>query len=123
MNFRRAISSGFANYVNFYGRAAAPEFWFWILFATLGAVITEFVDAAVFIPHPGLSPLNTLFTLAVLLPSLAVMVRRLHDIGCSGWWLLLVPSGLGILLLLYWASREGISGKNKYDRLAAAAAE
>jgi uncharacterized membrane protein YhaH (DUF805 family) len=46
MNFRRAISSGFANYANFYGRAAAPEFWFWILFATPDAAITEFVDAA-----------------------------------------------------------------------------
>jgi uncharacterized membrane protein YhaH (DUF805 family) len=123
MNFRQAISSGFANYVNFHGRAAAPEFWFWMLFAMLGAVTTEFVDAAVFIPYPGLSPLNTLFTLSLLLPSLAVMVRRLHDIGRSGWWLLLVPTGIGILLLLHWASREGTLGRNKYDRLAAAAAE
>ncbi|MGC1445978.1 MAG: DUF805 domain-containing protein, partial [Xanthobacteraceae bacterium] len=43
------------------------------------------VDAAVFIPHPDISPLNTLCTLVLLLPSLAVTTRRLHDIGLSGW--------------------------------------
>lgn len=123
MNFRQAISSGFANYVNFFGRATAPEFWFWILFCMLGAVATETVDGAVFIPHPGLSPLNTLFTLAVLLPSLAVMVRRLHDTGRTGWWLLLVPTGVGIFVLLRWASFETASDENKYAQVAAQPAE
>jgi uncharacterized membrane protein YhaH (DUF805 family) len=123
MKFGEAVAAGFANYINFTGRAAAPEFWFWILFSALGAVVTEFVDAAVFIHHPGLSPLNSLFTLAVLLPSLAVTVRRLHDTDRTGWWLLLVPTGLGIFLLLHWASLEGSAGENKYDRLSPAAAE
>ena len=123
MNFRQAISSGFANYVNFFGRATAPEFWFWILFCMLGAVATETVDGAVFIPHPGLSPLNTLFTLAVLVPSLAVMVRRLHDTGRTGWWLLLVPTGVGIFVLLRWASFESASDENKYAQVAAQPAE
>jgi uncharacterized membrane protein YhaH (DUF805 family) len=123
MDFRQAISSGFANYVNFFGRATAPEFWFWILFCVIGAVVTEILDAAVFIPHPGLSPFNTLFTLAVLLPSLAVMVRRLHDTGRSGWWLLLVPTGIGILVLLRWASFESLTDDNKHDQLAAQPAE
>jgi uncharacterized membrane protein YhaH (DUF805 family) len=118
MNFRQAISSGFANYVNFFGRATAPEFWFWILFCLLGAVVTETLDGAVFIPHPGLSPLNTVFTLAVLLPSLAVMVRRLHDTGRSGWWLLLVPTGVGIVFLLRWASFESVTAENRYDQFA-----
>ena len=44
MNFRQAISSGFANYVNFFGRATAPEFWFWILFCLLGAVVTHLTE-------------------------------------------------------------------------------
>jgi uncharacterized membrane protein YhaH (DUF805 family) len=123
MSFRQAIASGFANYVNFFGRAAAPEFWFWILFCLLGAVVTETVDGAVFIPHSGLSPLNTIFTLAVLLPSLAVTVRRLHDTGRSGWWLMLVPTGVGIFVLLRWASLESLTDENKYDRLAAQTAE
>ena len=123
MNFGQAVSAGFANYINFSGRAAAPEFWFWILFAALGAIVTEIVDAAVFIHHPGLSPLNTLFTLAVLLPSLAATVRRLHDTGRTGWWLLLVPTGFGIFVLLHWASLDGTPGTNKYDKFTAAAAE
>lgn len=123
MTFRQAIASGFANYVNFYGRATVPEFWLWVLFAGLVAVATEIVDAAIFIPHPGLSPLNTLCTLVLLPPSLAVMARRLHDVGRSGWWLLLVPTGVGILVLLYWATLNGTPGANRYDRLASAAAE
>lgn len=80
-------------------------------------MVTELVDMAVFIPHPGVSPLNTLVTLVLLLPSLAMMVRRLHDIGRSGWWLLLTPTGIGIFILLYLASLQGNPGKNEYDRL------
>jgi uncharacterized membrane protein YhaH (DUF805 family) len=123
MKFGEAVAAGCANCINFSGRATAPEFWFWILFSALGAVVTEFVDAAVFIHHPGLSPLNSLFTLAVLMPSLAVTVRRLHDTGRSGWWLLLVPTGVGIFLLLHWASLESTPGENKYDRLSPAVVE
>jgi uncharacterized membrane protein YhaH (DUF805 family) len=42
--------------------------------------------------------------------------RRLHDIGQSGWWLLLVPTGIGIFILLYWASLESDPGENRYGR-------
>lgn len=121
MTFGEAVSSGFANYRNFWGRAEQSEFWLWILFAGTCAVVTELVDMAVFIPHPGVSPLNTLVTLALLLPSLAMMVRRLHDIGQSGWWLLLTPTGIGIFILLYLACLQGNPGKNKYDRFVPAA--
>jgi uncharacterized membrane protein YhaH (DUF805 family) len=123
MNFGQAVASGFAKYVNFYGRACRSEFWHWILFAALCAAMTEIVDAAVFIPHPGISPLNTLCTIILLLPSLAVTTRRLHDIGLSGWWLLLVPTGVGILVLLYCTGLEGASSENKYDLRARTAAK
>ena len=123
MDFGRAIASGFEKYLDFSGRACRSEFWHWILFGAFCAAVTEIVDAAVFIPHPGISPLNTLCTLALLLPSLAVATRRLHDIGLSGWWLLLVPTGVGIFVLLYCAALEGTSGENKYDPGAATAAK
>ncbi len=119
MGFGQAIGSGFRNYANFFGRAGRSEFWYWILFAFLGSIVAEILDAAIFVYHPGLSPLNTLFTIVMLLPSLAVMVRRLHDTGRSGWWLFLVPTVIGIFVLLYWASFEGTAGENKYDPLVA----
>jgi uncharacterized membrane protein YhaH (DUF805 family) len=123
MTFAEAVSSGFANYRNFWGRAEQSEFWSWILFAAICAAVTELVDMAVFIPHPGVSPVNTLITLILLLPSLAMMVRRLHDIGQTGWWLLLVPTGIGVFILLYLASLQSVPVENKYDRLVRATAE
>ena len=115
MNFGQAIASGFANYIAFSGRASRPEYWFWILFAALGMVVTELLDTAVFVRTPtGLSPLNVVFIVVLLMPSLALEARRLHDTDRSGWWLLLVFSGIGILLLLYWAGQEGTPDRNRF---------
>jgi hypothetical protein len=73
MSFGQAIASGFSNYANFSGRASWSEFWFWVLFAALGAIVTNIIDAAIFVYHPGVSPLNSplsnLFTLVALWPS------------------------------------------------------
>ncbi len=118
MSFREAISAGFANYIGFSGRAARSEYWFWVLFAAIGMLVTKMVDTALFVelsstvPSPLYSPLNSIFILVLLLPSLAVEVRRLHDSDRSGWWLLLVLTGIGIIMLLYWAGQEGTPGDN-----------
>ena len=55
-----------------------------MLFGAICAIVTELFDAAIFIPHPGLSPLNTLVTLLLRLPSLAMTVRRLHGEDVEG---------------------------------------
>jgi uncharacterized membrane protein YhaH (DUF805 family) len=118
MTFTQAIASGFSNYTTFSGRASHSEFWCWVLFAIIGAISASIVDTAVFVYHPGISPLNSplnsIFTLIMLLPSLAVATRRLHDIDRTGWWMLLFPTGIGIIVLLYWLSQEGASGANRF---------
>ncbi len=114
MNFGEAVASGFAHYATFSGRASRSEFWFWVLFAMSGAVAANIIDAAVFVYHPGISPLNSIFTLVALLPSFAVAARRLHDVDRSGWWLLLAATGLGLIVLLYWFSQEGTASPNKF---------
>lgn len=118
MSFGEAVASGFSNYAAFFGRACKAEFWFWVLFAVLGAISANVIDAAVFVYHNGISPLNSplssIFTLVALLPSLAVAIRRLHDIDRSGWWLLLAPTGIGIVVLLYWCSLEGTPDPNRF---------
>jgi uncharacterized membrane protein YhaH (DUF805 family) len=120
MTFREAVSSGFANYTVFSGRAARSEYWLWALFAALGMVAMQILDAALFAqisesgPLPLRSPLNSMFILVTLLPSLAVEARRLHDTDRSGWWLLAALTGIGVVLLLYWAAQEGTRGQNRF---------
>lgn len=123
MSFSQAIALGFSNYVRFSGRAMLSEYWFWVLFATLGMFATKLLDSVVFVYHskvlppalsPVNSPLNFIFILVLLLPSLAVAVRRLHDADLTGWWLLLVFTGVGIFVLLYLQSQEGTPAPNRF---------
>jgi uncharacterized membrane protein YhaH (DUF805 family) len=106
------VRAGFRNYFRFSGRASRPEFWWWLLFAVLAALIVVAMDGTVF----GESMLLTLFVwLALVLPSISVAIRRFHDTGRSGWWMLLsfIP-GIGSLVLLVLCLGEGISGENEY---------
>ena len=113
MNFGQAIASGFQNYVNFSGRAPRSEFWFWTLFVILVSIATSAVDIILF-PGSAVGPLNTLTSLALFLPGLAVSIRRLHDLDRTGWWLLLVFTGIGIILLLIWDCMKGTTGSNRF---------
>lgn len=115
MNFWQAIASGFTQYVTFGGRASRSEFWYWFLFSLLGGLITEMLDLAFFgTSIPSASPLNGIFNLILFLPSLAIEVRRLHDINRTGWWLLIAFTILGIFLLWYWACKKGTDGPNRF---------
>lgn len=71
------------NYFNFNGRAAVGEYWWFVLTNFLISLVITIVAATIKFPL-----LDTVYSLAVLLPSLGVAVRRLHDIGKSGWWVL-----------------------------------
>ncbi len=81
-------------YAEFNGRARRKEYWMFFLFNMIVAVILTFIEEVVGMREVGdRGILSTLYLFAVLLPAIAVGVRRLHDIGRSGWWLLigLVP--------------------------------
>jgi uncharacterized membrane protein YhaH (DUF805 family) len=103
-------------YAQFSGRARRKEFWFFILITTLIALGLAVLDEVTGLNQATnrLSPLYSLYALAVAIPGLAVCVRRLHDIGKSGWWLLiaLVPIA-GLILLLFYV-RPGNPGANEY---------
>ncbi len=125
MGFSEAIRSAFNKYVTFSGRARRSEYWWFALFCILGNIVAGIVDAAFFgidittssdeVVAIAPSVVGGIFSLAVFLPSLAVTVRRLHDSGRSGWWLLiiLIPV-IGILVLLYWMIRRGDVGDNAF---------
>lgn len=122
MNFGQAIASGFRNYVTFSGRAARSEYWYWVLFTVIVSIATMMLDRAAF-PDSDYSPLNAVFNLATILPSLAVGARRLHDIGRTGWWLLIALTLIGIILLIIWDCRKSDSGPNAYGPQPAASSE
>ena len=110
MNFTQAISAGFSNYVNFAGRAIRSEYWYWALFVVLGSIVARIIDAVI-----GIGLFNSIFGLAVLLPSIAVGVRRLHDLDRTGWWLLLdfIPV-IGWIVLIVWFCSRGTVGANRF---------
>lgn len=124
MNLMEAVASGFKNYIGFEGRACRSEYWFWALFVLIVSIVTGILDRVIFPDNPtGL--LNPLFGLAVLLPGIAVSVRRLHDINRTGWWWLLwfVPI-VGWIILIVWAIKAGDGANNRFgaDPLASSAA-
>ena len=88
MSFGDAIGEGFFNYANFNGRASRAEYWWWMLFAIAVVAVAAGIDLVAF-PGWTLSPFAMLAMLAAALPSLSVTVRRLHDCGQAGWWVLL----------------------------------
>ncbi len=97
-------------YVVFDGRARRTEYWMFALFNIIAAVVLMVVGSII---HT--QALYSLYVLGVLLPSIAVSIRRLHDTGRSGWWLLigLVPL-VGGLILLYFMILDSQAGSNEY---------
>lgn len=98
MTFSESISICFKKYATFDGRASRSEYWWFVLFTFIASLATGIVSET----------LSGLFSLAVLLPSLAVGARRLHDTDRSGWFLLLwIIPVIGWIVLVIWAIQEG----------------
>lgn len=99
------------NYVGFSGRARRKEYWMFVLFNVIIAFIIGFVEG--FLNLTGV--VSTLYSLLIFLPSLAVGVRRLHDTGRSGWWLLisLIPL-IGFIILLVFLCEDSRENENQY---------
>jgi uncharacterized membrane protein YhaH (DUF805 family) len=109
LSFVDAIKSGFRNYVNFKGRASRSEFWWWTLFAVLVQSATSIIDDSV----------NSIASLALLLPGIAVNVRRLHDTNRRGTWLIwpliTLVIGIGSFVLFAIASSLDFAKSSEWD--------
>ena len=115
MNFQTSIKTCFNKFAIFSGRASRSEFWFFILFGTIGGIVATIIDVMIFgytIEENG--PIYLIFWTITMIPSVAVATRRLHDINKSGWWQLLWFTIIGGVLLIVWHATGGESKKNKF---------
>ena len=104
-------------YAVFEGRARRAEYWFFGLFNAIIGIALVFLGAVIAggdTDHPALF-ISNLYSLGVLLPSLAVAVRRLHDTGRSGWWIFigLIPL-VGWIVLIVFYVQDSDAGDNAY---------
>ncbi|MDG4773409.1 DUF805 domain-containing protein [Solwaraspora sp. WMMD792] len=117
MSFTAAVRSVLTQYVGFSGRARRSEYWWFALFSLLVSIVTSILDTALGTNFEDSTNgvIGLLVSLALLLPSLAVAVRRLHDTDRSGWWILigLIPI-IGWIVLLVFYVQNGTAGSNRF---------
>lgn len=110
MDFMSAIKTVLSNFANFKDRSSKGEYWWWFLAYIVGYVAVAVVGGVI-----GLAEILTgLFALGLFIPNLAVSIRRFHDIGKSGWWVLIfiIPL-IGFIALIIFFIRDS-DGPNQY---------
>jgi uncharacterized membrane protein YhaH (DUF805 family) len=104
-------------YAVFSGRSRRMEYWYFVLFNIIVGVVLALIDILLgtFSAAGNIGLLSGIYSLAVLIPTLAVIVRRLHDIDRTGWWIFinLIPL-IGTIVLLVFALTPGTPGSNRY---------
>ena len=106
----------YANYANFRGRASRSEYWYFILFYLIVFFILAFIDGIIVLySMNGIGLLSGIFALASFIPMLALLIRRIHDTGNTGWWWLIsfVPV-IGFFVILFFALKDSEEGTNEY---------
>jgi len=104
-------------YAVFSGRARRKEYWYFVLFNIIISIVLTIIDVVVgsMSPEAGIGLISGIYSLAVLLPSLAVAVRRLHDTSRSGWWLLLLLIPLiGAIVIIVFLATDSKPEENQY---------
>ena len=124
MNMPQAVSTVLIKkYATFNGRAGLSEYWWFILFLTLGNLVFSGLDSylgttAGFMYQGNIeiktSLFNGIFSLLTFVPSIAVAARRLHDVNKSGWWQLLMLTIIGIFPLVYWLLKKPVDKGNRF---------
>lgn len=116
VKFSGRVQAG--NFARFEGRSSRGAYWWFALWVILISIGLSIVDAIVFrdfvVIGKGDGPLEMLFSLATLLPSLAAGARRLRDIGRAAWRLRLILTVVGVILLIWWYCQPGERKENRF---------
>ena len=122
MGFQRALRSFWKRYRDFRGRSRRSEYWFIQLFLVVTNIAVAIIDLALmgwdvdrFIANGGGGIVGLVWILVTIVPAVAVLVRRLHDTGKSGWWALVgfLPL-VGAVVLLVFTVTDSSPGENKF---------
>ena len=133
MTFFESIKVCFKKYAKSGGRASGSDFWWWQLFTLILGIISYIPDAIFFPPMPNevmhgelgnqmtivhnqepAPVFGTICTVITFLPSIAVSMRRLHDVNKSGWWQFIAITIIGIIPLLIWFTKKSDEGSNRF---------
>jgi uncharacterized membrane protein YhaH (DUF805 family) len=116
MSFTEAVKTCLQKYVGFSGRARRSEYWWFFLFTVLVSIVADLIDVMLgtMSEDTNVGVVGTIAGLALLLPSIAVAIRRLHDTSRSGWWILLglIPIVGWIILIVFYV--QDSHPDNKY---------
>lgn len=115
MNFPAAVMACLTKYATFSGRASRSEYWYFQLFVHLVLLGIVVIAASVEDTAHVIGAGSSLFYLAIILPSLAAAVRRLHDRNRSGWhYLWVLAPFFGAIVVLIWLCQKGVDGENRF---------
>ena len=119
MDFKQSIKTCLVDkYVDFNGRASRSEYWYFFLLISILTIVADIIDASIagvnYIDHMGYGPAWGVITVLTIIPCITVGVRRLHDINKSGWFMLLLLTGVGVFPIIYWSIQVSDKGANNY---------
>jgi uncharacterized membrane protein YhaH (DUF805 family) len=120
MNFVEAIKTCFVRYTDFSGRSIRSEYWNFTVFILVLTFVCDYIDSLIAgVPYwdytDAFGPLSIILIITTTIPSLAVSIRRLHDVNRSGWWMLLSITVIGLIPLIYWACKKGDETQNRFE--------
>jgi uncharacterized membrane protein YhaH (DUF805 family) len=121
MNISQSISTCFAKFVTFSGRASRPEYWWFMLASIVFSYLLQIMVGITMLNNADEGSamaigMNLLF-LVIAIPQISAGSRRLHDTGRSGWWQLLSFTVIGLIPLIIWLAQDGNKEANKYGEL------
>ncbi len=115
MDIQKSIKTCLTKFATFDGRASRSEYWWFQFFYFLVVIVAVILDAVLVGGNlEAAGALEIVSQLILLLPSLAVTARRLHDVDRSGWWMLVGITIVGLIPLFIWWLAPGTNKKNKY---------
>mgnify|MGYP001161106001 CR=1 FL=1 len=118
MDIQTSIKTCFNKYATFSGRASRSEYWFFVLFGILGGIVAIIIDVMIlgYSMESEYTPINSIFSLVLIIPTTAAACRRLHDVNKSGWWQLIAITVIGLIPLIIWWATKGENKKNQYGK-------
>ena len=112
VHFFESVQLALINYFNFQGRSSRGAFWYFVLSTFAFSILLSMLS---YIMNPELLiTISAIYHVLIIIPYLALKVRRLHDVNKTGWWILIAFTGVGYFLLLYWYCLKGTLGANYY---------